>query len=78
MITERLHRDPRDPGQVQAKEEFHQMRSQIEFDRTQDLSMWYMFNKPSLRHRILLSCGILLGGQACGPLVINNYEFFIR
>ncbi|CAK7228951.1 hypothetical protein SCUCBS95973_007056 [Sporothrix curviconia] len=76
-ITERLHHDPRDPNQVQAKEEFYQMRVQIEYDRTQDLSMWYMFKKPSLRHRILLSCGVLFGGQACGPLVVNNYSVLI-
>ena len=50
------------------------MRAQIEHDRTQSLSLWYMFRKPSLRRRILLSCGVLFGGQACGPLVINNYS----
>jgi MFS family permease len=72
-ITERLHRDPSDPQQIGARQEFHQMRKQIEFDRTQDLSMLYMFKKPSLRRRILLGCGVLFGGQACGPLVINNY-----
>ena len=48
------------------------MRAQIEYDRKQDLSMWYMFKKPSLRRRILLGCGVLFGGQSCGPLVINS------
>jgi MFS family permease len=72
-ITEQLHRDPNDLSQRMAKEEFYQMRTQIEHDRTQDLSMWYMFRKPSLRRRILLGCGVLLGSQSCGPLVINNY-----
>ncbi|CAK7244215.1 MAG: hypothetical protein STHCBS139747_005750 [Sporothrix thermara] len=67
-ITERLHHDPRDASQIQTKEEFYQMRAQIEHDRTQSLSLWYMFRKPSLRRRILLSCGVLFGGQACGPL----------
>lgn len=67
-ITERLHHDPNDSTQLMAREEFYQMRAQIEYDRTQDLSMWYMFKKPSLRRRILLGCGVLFGGQACGPV----------
>jgi hypothetical protein len=71
-ITERLHHDPKDPSQLAAREEFYQMKLQIEHDRSQDTSMWYMFKKPSLRRRILLGCGVLLGGQACGPLVINS------
>ncbi|OAL30531.1 hypothetical protein AYO20_08750 [Fonsecaea nubica] len=72
-ITEQLHFDPNDPSQRQAKEEFYQMRMQIQYDRAADLSLSYMFKKPSLRRRLLLGCGVLLGSQSCGPLVINNY-----
>ncbi|KAL1888450.1 hypothetical protein Sste5346_009567 [Sporothrix stenoceras] len=73
-ITAKLHHDTTDPTQRMAKAEFFQMRTQIDFDRTQDLSMMHMFKKPSLRRRILLGCGVLLGSQACGALVINNYS----
>lgn len=76
-ITERLHHDPRDPTQLMAREEFYQMRAQIEYDRSQNVSMWYMFKKPSLRRRILLGCGVLFGAQSCGPLVINNYSVIL-
>ena len=75
-ITERLHHDPNDDSQLLAREEFYQMRAQIEYDRTQDLSMLYMFKKPSLRRRVLLGCGVLFGGQACGPLVINSKSIY--
>lgn len=71
-ITQRLHHDPSDPSQLQVKEEFYQMRVQIEHDKEYNISMWHMFKTPSLRRRILLTSGVLLGGQACGPLVINS------
>jgi MFS family permease len=72
LITERLHHDPNDEAQTQAREEFYQMQTQIEFDKSLDTSILHMFKKPSLRKRILLGCGLLLGGQSCGPLVINS------
>jgi MFS family permease len=71
-ITERLHHDPNDESQLQAREEFYQMQAQIEFDKNQDTSLLHMFKEPSLRKRVLLGCGVLLGGQSCGPLVINS------
>jgi MFS family permease len=77
-ITERLHHDPNDQTQMQAREEFYQMQAQTEFDQSLDTSLLHMFRQPSLRKRILLGCGVLLGGQSCGPLVINSKLSKIR
>lgn len=71
-ITERLHFDAADEGQTAAREEFQQMKLQMDYERTLNTSLLHMFRTPSLRKRVLLGCGVLLGGQACGPLVVNS------
>ena len=71
-ITQRLHHSKaNDDDQIAAREEFYQMKAQIEFDASQDTSYWHMFKTPALRRRILLGAGVLLGAQSCGMLTYS-------
>ena len=76
-VVARLHGSSKDPEQVFAKEEFHQMQSQAEHDRELHTSWWQMFKQVSYRKRLILGCGLAALGQSTGVLVIQNYVSLI-
>lgn len=72
-ILVKLHSDSSDPDNIAARAEIHQIKKQIELDRTLGNTWMHIIKKPSYRKRALLAigtCGIV---QCSGVLVINNY-----
>lgn len=72
-IISKLHYDPTDENQEYVKEEFFQMRTQLEFDRTLDSSWIHLFKKPSYRKRTLMASLVTFLGQTTAVLVAAAY-----
>ncbi|KAK4574375.1 hypothetical protein LTR86_002137 [Recurvomyces mirabilis] len=75
--VQRLHRDPSDPDDTAAHEEFAAMRAQIAFERTQPSGYWAILTTKSYRKRAFLSCFVQLASNNTGGLVINYYSVII-
>ncbi|OAG37952.1 hypothetical protein AYO21_07802 [Fonsecaea monophora] len=73
QTVSRLHHDPQDENQEYIKEEFFQMRTQLEFDRTLDSSWFHLFSKPSYRKRMLMASLVTFLGQSTAVLVAAAY-----
>jgi MFS family permease len=76
MIISALHYDPIDENQEFIKEEFFQMRTQLEFERTLDSSWLHMLKKSSYRKRTLMACLVTFLGQSTAVLVAAAYVSF--
>ncbi|KAK5061387.1 hypothetical protein LTR84_007929 [Exophiala bonariae] len=72
-IVSKLHYDPTSENQEYVKEEFFQMKTQLEFDRTLDSSWIHLFRKPSYRRRTLMACLVTFLGQTTAVLVAAAY-----
>lgn len=72
-IISALHHDSIDENQEFIKEEFLQMRTQLEFDRALDSSWLHLFKKPSYRKRTLMACLVTFLGQSTAVLVAAAY-----
>ena len=72
-IVSTLHRDPTDENETFIKEEFFQMRKQIEFDRSLDASWMQLLKKPSYRKRTLMASLVTFLGQSTAVLVAAAY-----
>ena len=72
-VVSTLHRDPTDENQAFIKEEFFQMRKQLEFDRSLDASWLQLFKKPSYRKRTLMASLVTFLGQSTAVLVAAAY-----
>jgi MFS family permease len=72
-IVSKLHSDPADENQAYVKEEFFQMRTQLEFDRTLDSSWMHLLKKPSYRKRALMACFVTFLSQSTAVLVAAAY-----
>ncbi|KAJ9615908.1 hypothetical protein H2200_001985 [Cladophialophora chaetospira] len=70
-----LHYDPADENQEYVKEEFFQMQTQLEFDRTLDSSWIHLLKKPSYRRRALMASLVTFLGQSTAVLVAAAYFF---
>ncbi|KAK5167528.1 uncharacterized protein LTR77_007227 [Saxophila tyrrhenica] len=77
-VLQRLHVRPGDTNDIAAKEEYYQIRKQIELEaQTGVTTMWQMFKRRSYVKRIL--CGVLVqfAAQSTGVLVVNNYQVLL-
>ncbi|KAF1807807.1 MFS transporter, partial [Eremomyces bilateralis CBS 781.70] len=72
-ILNKLHSDPSDPENTEARAEFYQIRKQIAIDRTLGSSWLTIMRKPSYRKRAFLAMGTTFIIQCSGVLVVNNY-----
>ena len=70
----RLHHDSHDPDQMAAREEFFQMRKQIEFEKANKVGYWAILTTPHYRKRAFLACFVQFGAVSTGGLVINYYS----
>jgi MFS family permease len=75
-IMSKLHSDAIDENQVYVKEEFFQMKTQLEFERTLDSSWRRLFTKPSYRKRAAMACLVIFLAQSTGVLVAAAYVSF--
>jgi MFS family permease len=73
----RLHHDAHDPNETAAKEEFYQMRKQIEYESTNPTGYWAILTKKEYRKRAFLSCFVQFAANSTGALVINYYSVII-
>lgn len=76
---EKLHYRSDDPSNTFAKEEFYQIRMQIELERESGMSRSWttLFTTPSYRKRLMLGFGTQLIAQSTGCLVVNNYQVIL-
>ncbi|KAJ7797744.1 general substrate transporter [Mycena olivaceomarginata] len=68
-----LHSYNADPGQEFACQEFSQMKTQADLDKTLNPSWLEMVHRASYRKRVLITAGFAIIGQSTAVLVINNY-----
>ena len=73
----RLHHDANDVDDSAAREEFAQMKAQIEYERTQPSGYLGILKTRSYRKRAFLSCFVQLAANNTGGLVINYYSVII-
>ena len=73
-VVKRLHgQENADDSSVRA--EFHQMREQLQFEKTQYVAGWAdLFNRPSNRKRLVLAVLVQAFTQLSGINVINYYQ----
>lgn len=78
-VLRKLHNRPEDPSETLAKEEFYQIRMQIELEHASglDKSWFTLFKKPSYRKRLLLGFATQFIAQSTGVLVVNNYQVLL-
>lgn len=77
-VIEYLHRDPDDPDQMLAKEEYYSMRRQIEMDRAKGNGSYKeLFTVPANRRRVFLGFMTLFGAQCTATIVINNFGIIL-
>ena len=78
-VLRRLHSRADDPDKITAKEEFYQIREQIELERAQGMKTnWLtLFKKPSYRKRLVLGFATQFIAQSTGGLVVNNYQILL-
>ena len=80
-ILQKLHvraDDKGDTDHIAAKEEFYQIRKQLELERETGVQTFLeMIKRPSYRKRIY--CGVLVqfAAQSTGVLVVNNYQILL-
>lgn len=67
-----LHHTSDDPNNDYARQEFLQMQSQLEMDRTLDSSWRILITRPSYRKRVLISCSLLTFLYSAGTLVLTS------
>lgn len=72
-IVRKLHYDPTDENQEYVREEFFQMKTQLEFERTLDSSWMHMLKKPSYRKRALMAALVTFLAQSTAVLVAAAY-----
>ncbi|OAL44212.1 general substrate transporter, partial [Pyrenochaeta sp. DS3sAY3a] len=79
QIVARLHHRHDDPDQQFAREEFYQMKMQVEADMVfyESESIWDLFRKPSYRKRMFLGAFTFFSNESSGVLVIYNYSVSI-
>lgn len=77
-VLQRLHVRPGDTSDIAAKEEYYQIRKQIELENQTGVTTFLdMFRRRSYRRRIV--CGLLVqcAAQSTGVLVVNNYQVLL-
>ncbi|KAK3717672.1 hypothetical protein LTR37_005739 [Vermiconidia calcicola] len=78
VVLQRLHVRPGDTSDIAAKEEFYQIRKQIELEnQTGVTTFWGMFQRKSYRKRIFCACLVQFAAQSTGVLVVNNYQVLL-
>lgn len=73
----RLHQAIGDPDEIATREEFYQMRKQIELEQANPSGYWAILTTPSYRKRAFLACFVQLAANSSGALVINYYSVII-
>ncbi|KAK3715410.1 hypothetical protein LTR37_007138 [Vermiconidia calcicola] len=74
-ILIKLHRDKTDPHDTTARQEFYQMKKQVEMDRQikSTTSKFELFKTPPNRRRALVGFLLMWNNQFTGVLIIANY-----
>jgi MFS family permease len=75
--VQRLHHDSSDSADLAAREEFYQMKAQIEYEKQAKTGYLAILTTPSFRKRAFLSCFLQLAANSTGALVINYYSIII-
>ncbi|OKL56107.1 hypothetical protein UA08_08684 [Talaromyces atroroseus] len=74
LILTKLHESKRTEQQESfADQEFYQIKTQLEYERTQDSSCKAIFTTDHYRKRAIIGFYLLFAGQLTGTTVINNY-----
>ncbi|KAH8755735.1 general substrate transporter [Diaporthe sp. PMI_573] len=82
-VLQDLHRLPGEQNDILAREEFYQIRQQLDLERREGwrqgwLKGWILiFNRESCRKRLLFGFLTLALVQSTGCLVINNYQVLL-
>lgn len=73
----RLHGSDTDAEELATKEEFYQMRKQIELEKANPSGYWAILTTKSYAKRAALSCYVQFAANSTGALVITNYSIII-
>lgn len=76
-VLQKLH-DKGDANHIAAKEEFYQIRKQLELERETGVQTFMqMIKRPSYRKRIYCGFLVMFAAQSTGVLVVNNYQILL-
>lgn len=76
-VLQKLHQNPNDPDDTFAREEYLQIRRQIELESTQPQSLVGILKQPHSRRRFFTGFFVQCIAQSTGVLVINNYQVLL-
>lgn len=73
----KLHRDPSDPEDLLAQEEYLQIHEQLRLESQDKRSTWQLLKQSSIRKRFLTGLFVQCLGQSTGVLVTSNYQVLL-
>ncbi|KAF2679224.1 MFS transporter [Lentithecium fluviatile CBS 122367] len=76
-IVKKLHKTPRDPHHVKAREEFFLIEKQYDLDKSLQVRPFELFRTPANRRRALVGFILMWGDQFLGIFVMTNYGVLI-
>ena len=74
-VLQRMHSDSKDPFFYQA--EFHQIKAQIQLEKSEQLGLGAIIKRPSYRRRLFLVLGFMVGQQCTAIIPLQNYQVFL-
>ena len=76
-VLQRLHGSKDSKDDVLARQEYVQIHEQIQYERTNRLSLWNELKKTSVRKRFLTALFVQSIAQSTGVLVTSNYQVLL-
>jgi hypothetical protein len=74
-ILQRMHANSHDP--IFYRAEFHQIKSQLQLEKDEQLGLRAIIRRPSYRKRLLLVLGFMLGQQCTAIIPLQNYQVIL-
>ncbi|KAH6648122.1 hypothetical protein BKA67DRAFT_683474 [Truncatella angustata] len=76
-VLKKLHHTIEDAEDSFARQEFMQIKGQVEIDRHSELSWLGLWRTAATRKRLLFGFFVIAAAQSSGVLVINNYQIIL-
>ncbi|KIW63046.1 hypothetical protein PV04_09924 [Phialophora macrospora] len=74
---QKLHHTPEDTQDILAREEYAQIKKQVELDRSKPQTLLEILKTPSYRRRLFTAMFLEFLFQSTGVLVVNNYQVLL-
>jgi MFS family permease len=75
VILEKMHAQSEDPLYYRA--EFHQIKAQLDLERSEKLGLVAILKHPSYRKRLMICMILMAGQQGTGIIPLQNYQVIL-